>query len=29
VDRLCDAINSLTDDDIISITGREWILSAC
>ena len=26
IDRLCDTINSLTNDTIKSITGREWIL---
>ena len=27
IDELCDTINSLTINDIISITGREWIVS--
>ncbi len=27
VDRLCDTICSLTNTDVTSITGREWILS--
>jgi len=29
VDRLCDTICSLTRDVVKSITGRQWILSAC
>jgi len=29
VDRLCDTILSLTQNDIKSITGRDWILSIC
>jgi len=29
VDRLCDSIKSLSNESLISITGRDWIVSMC